>query len=343
MNNTEYTFNDVLINPKYSEVLSRSNVKLDCVLGNHQFTLPIISSNMKTITESNMASTMSDLGGLGILHRFCTIDKNVYIYKEAIGFSKIYGNHNAQIGVSIGVQEQDKQRFYALYEAGARIFCIDVAHGHHILVKNMLQYINNQLWRPDERKKITIIAGNIASVDAYFDLALWGADVVKCGIGPSPVCMTRSNTGVGAAQLSMLCKIYEQQSKQLKRPSIIADGGLKCVGDIAKALKYADMVMVGSMISGTRETPGNVYKGPDGTYYKVFGGSASGENKGQNKFVEGVTKTTPFRGKVKYIIKEIKEGLQSSCSYVGAHNLNEFKDKCEFSFISDNTSRESKF
>jgi IMP dehydrogenase len=339
---SEYTFNDVLIKPQYSEVLSRSNVDLSCKLGNHTFNLPAISANMKTITGSAMASIMNDYGGLGILHRFCAIEDNVKMYEEAVGLCK---SDKKQIGVSIGVQEEDKRRFEELYQVGARIFCVDVAHGHHVLVKNMLQWINDQifLWDRNSRGKITLIAGNIATPEAYYDLTEWGADAIKCGIGNGKKCTTRYAAGVGYPQLSALEEIYNQSKSQLKYPSIIADGGLNYVGDIAKALKYADMVMIGNMISGTTETPGKVFKGPDGTYYKVYGGSASGENKGENKFVEGVTSTIPFKGKVKYILKEIKEGLQSSCSYVGAHNLIKFKAKCEFVRISDGASRESKF
>jgi len=306
---------------------------------------------MKTVTGSTMATTMANHGGLGILHRFCSIEDNVQMYRDATdevflpectSSAKVERTRNNSIGVSIGVQDEDKLRFEKLYEAGAHIFCLDVAHGRHVLVKNMLAWMNNFIPR-DKRKEYTIIAGNIATADAYYDLSEWGADAIKVGVGPGSKCMTRSNTGVGYPQLSALEEIYEQSLAQLNSPSIISDGGIKCVGDIAKALKFSDMVMVGSMLSGTTETPGNVYKAPDGTYYKTYGGSASGESKSENKFVEGVTSTVLFKGKVKYILKEIKEGLQSSCSYVGAHNLNEFKQKCEFVHISGGASRESKF
>ena len=317
-------------------------MRLDCKLGNHIFELPIISANMKTITGPQMASRMSDYGGLGILHRFCTIEDNVQMYKNALSLCK---KENKQVGVSIGVQEDDRKRFEALYEAGARIFTIDIAHGHSLNMRNMLAWINDQLflWARNERDHLTIIAGNIATPGAYYDLCTWGADAIKVGIGNGFACRTRNQTGVGYPQLAALENIYHQSCGQLKYPSIISDGGMKYVGDIAKALKFADMVMIGSMISGTTETPGNVYKGPDGSYYKIYGGSASGENKGENKFVEGVTSTTPFKGKIKYILKEIKEGLQSSCSYAGAHNLDEFHKKCEFVHISSGASRESKF
>lgn len=340
--NTEYTFNDVLIKPKYSEVLSRSDVNLGCKIGNHRFNLPVISANMKTITGPRMASIMSDYGGLGVLHRFCTIEDNVSMYKEAVSLCQ---GDNKTIGVSIGVQDEDKERFTKLFEAGARIFVVDVAHGHHVLVKRMLKWIDIQIPNVSNiRSKMTVVAGNIATPEAYFDLADWGADAVKVGIGPSPVCHTRYATGCGYPQLSALKYISKTgtDNADQKYPSIIADGGLKYVGDIAKALKYSDMVMIGSMLSGTTETPGHVFEGPDG-FYKVYGGSASGENKGENKFVEGVTKTVPFRGKSKYILKKIKEGLQSSCSYVGAHNLEQFKHKCEFVLLSGGSIGESKF
>lgn len=336
--NTAYTYNDVLIKPKYSEVLSRSNVDLTTKIGNATLSLPVITSNMKTITGPKMAKTVAEHGGLGVLHRFNTIQQAVQEYLEA------RGSNGTQVAVSIGVKEEDKQRFEQLYNAGVRIFCIDVAHGHHIHVKNMLKWINNEifLWDRNNRGQITVIAGNIATPDAYIDLTNWGADAVKVGIGPSPVCRTRFNTGAGVPQLYALQSIYEQSCKMQAPTSIIADGGISHVGDIAKALKYADAVMLGSMISGTSETPGQVFRNEDGEFYKVYGGSASGENKGENRFVEGVIKTTKFKGKVKYIFKEIREGVQSAFSYVGANNLLEYQHLCEFVHLSVGSQRESK-
>ena len=327
-----YTFSDVLIKPKYSEILSRSNVNLSVDLKNsNNLTLPIISANMKTITGVNMTWKMHQQGGMGILHRFNTIEEAISDYNQ-IANSKI-------CGVSIGVQEEDKERFDKLYQAGARIFCIDVAHGHHILVKNMTKWI-----KAKQLNDITLITGNIATGDGAYDLVDWGADVVKVGIGPGSVCTTRQRTGVGVPQLSALDEVYNVLKGQGKIDiKIIADGGITSVGDIAKALKFADFVMIGSMFAGTSETPGHVYKNPEGQFYKVYGGSASGENKGENKFVEGMMKTIPFKGKVKYILREIREGVQSAFSYVGASNMAEYKERCEFQFITGGSSRESKF
>lgn len=354
--NTAYTYSDVLIEPQYSEVLSRSSVDTSTKVGNECLRLPIISSNMKTVTGPKMAATIAVHGGLGLLHRFCTIEENVQMYIEAVNLyydicsdvelrkSFLSGSKAANIGVSIGVKDEDKERFTKLYEAGARIFCIDVAHGHHILVKNMLKWINDQvfLWDRNSRGQITLIAGNIATGVAYQDLCEWGADAAKVGIGPSPVCRTRYNTGVGVPQLYALEQVYERATTLIKPISIIADGGISCVGDIAKALKYADVVMIGSMFAGCSETPGTVFRNEDSEFYKVYGGSASGENKGENRFVEGIIKTVKFKGKVKYILREIEQGLQSSFSYTGSNNLKEFQANCVFNSISAGSQKESR-
>jgi len=340
---TAHTYSDVLIQPRYSEIETRSTVDLSTKVGNHLFDIPVITANMKDVTGPDMAVDIGEYGGLGILHRFCTIEDNVKMYKLCCGgFPQ--SDSFVDIGVSIGVQEDDKHRFEALFESGARIFCVDVAHGHHSHVKNMLKWINNEVFRWDRsaRGSITLIAGNIATYEAYNDLADWGADCAKVGIGPSPVCRTRYNTGVGVPQLAALERVHSASMSMQNPISIIADGGISHVGDIAKALKYSDAVMIGSMIAGTSETPGNVYRDEEGEFYKVYGGSASGENKGENRFVEGAIKLVKFKGKVKYIFREIEHGLQSAFSYVGASNLKEFQNNCEFVRLSGGARGESK-
>jgi IMP dehydrogenase/GMP reductase len=327
------TYRDVLIEPQYSEIRSRSEVDISTKLGHTTLKIPVISANMKDITGPTMAAAMYECGGLGILHRFCAIEEQVDMFnKTPIMFKNCY------VGVSIGVKEEDKKRFKALHNAGARLFCIDVAHGHHILVKEMIQHIKRYSPVP-----VMIIAGNIATGRAYKDLAQWGADAVKVGIGPSPVCRTRYNTGVGVSQLSALIQIndYRDNHDCLHIP-IIADGGISCVGDIAKALVYADAVMLGSMISGCSETPGHVFRDENNEFYKVYGGSASSVNKTDNKFVEGVIKPVRFKGKVKYIMREIEQGLQSAFSYSNARNIKEFKERCILNRISVGSQYESK-
>jgi IMP dehydrogenase len=321
-----HDFDLVAIIPQYSEIESRENVDISTHLGPLKLYLPIISANMKTVTGPIMAKTIRESGGFGILHRFNSIEEAKQDFLSTRPLLESSHEHpDYWSGVSLGVKEEDKQRFQTLYEAGARIFCIDVAHGHHINVRRMIEYIKKFNY-----PNVIIIAGNIATSEAARDLYDWGADIIKVGIGPGFACITRRNTGIGVPQLKALESIRSKYSMPL-----IADGGAKTVGDIAKALAAgADAVMIGAILAGTIETPGKVY--PDDstdlvnrTFYKVYGGSSSAENKGENKFVEGRVQTIPFKGHVKYILKEIKEGLQSSFSYVGAKNISEFRKRAK--------------
>jgi len=337
------SFNDVSLKEQYSEILSRSDVDISSDMGKFNLELPVISSNMPQITESSMAICMYKHGGRGILHRFCSIDDNIGMFIDTV--AKTGSRDHYSVGVSIGVQEDDKKRFLCLHQAGARLFCIDVAHGHHILVKNMIE------WVKEQANNICLIAGNVATTEGAKDLASWGADIVKTGIGPGSVCSTRKNTGVGTPQFSAI-QNAKNGLKNYPNVKILADGGIKNSGDIPKALAAgADAVMIGAVLAGTTETPGKVYPCPDTDlwnrqYYKVYGGSASGENKVSNgkehKFVEGIMKTVPFKGNAKYILREIKDGLQSSYSYTGAINTSEFKKKVKFEIMSSGGKMESK-
>jgi IMP dehydrogenase len=320
-------------------------------MGKFVLQLPVISSNMKDITGPKMVATMAEYGGMGILHRFTrediVDDHGIADFEESKNLCTELWRHSGLVnmdqdptdlfGVSVGVQESDKERFDKLYEAGAKIFCVDVAHGHHVLVKKMISWIRGKCFNT-----VCIIAGNVATPQGARDLVEWGADIVKIGIGPGDVCMTRKNTGVGVPQLYALKEIRNTCPNIV----MIADGGIKSTGDIAKALKYANAVMVGSFIAGTSETPGHVYENPEGQYYKVYGGSASGERKVQNgqhhKHVEGIVKMVPFRGKAKFILRKIKENLQSAFSYSGAMTLPEFQNKAILKEISGGAKQESK-
>ena len=337
------SFNQVSIVEQYSEELSRSNVNVGVDMGKFFMKLPVFSANMPQITETSMAVCMYKNGGRGILHRDCSIDKNVEMFINAVAKTELTDPYC--VGVSIGVQEEDRQRFLSLYEAGARLFCIDVAHGHHILVKKMIQWIKEQ----DE--DVYLIAGNVAREEGARDLAEWGVSAIKCGIGPGSVCATRKNTGVGTPQFSAI----QNAKKGLKKHpnvKIIADGGIKNAGDIPKAIAAgADVVMIGAILAGTTETPGKVFPRPDTDlwnrqYYKVYGGSASGENKvaggKEHKFVEGIMKTVPFKGKAKYILQEIIDGLRSCFSYTGAKDMETFKKKVKFEIMEASGIAESK-
>lgn len=333
---SELTYSDVLIEPQYSEVESRKNVSTDTSIGpNLSFKLPVCGANMKDITGSKMAIELGNCGAFGILHRFMSIDTNVQQFLMATDKAP----HTA---VSIGIKSKEKERFKELYIHGARTFVIDIAHGHSLNMKQMISYVK------EFDQDVIVIAGNIATGEAAVDLHSWGADIIKIGIGPSPVCETRRNTGVGVPQLYALQSVDAALRKEKIFVPRIADGGIKCVGDICKALKYSEMVMIGSMLSGYSETPGKFYqRWNDNTgemeWYSSYGGSASGENKGEDSFSEGRIKTVPLKGKVKYQLRKISEGIRSAFSYVGAKNLKEFQDKATLKEISIGGIRESKF
>lgn len=336
-----YTFNDVLIKPRYSTIESRKDVDLSVQFGDFLLTLPIIGAPMKSVMSFDMAVELAGQGGMGILHRFDTLESATNIGTEANKCIQEY-EHATQydIGVAIGAHDENMKQVEELYSNGFRVFCIDIAHGHCSMMEKMIEQCHNRF------PGMFIIAGNVATAEGARALADWGADAVRCGIGGGRACETRKRCGVGVPQLYAMQEIWEEIEHMPNRPMIISDGGIKHVGDIAKALKYSDAVMVGSLISGTTETPGKVFKNEDGQYYKVYMGSASGENKvnsGQtNEYIEGIATQVPFRGKVKYILKEIKEGLQSAFSYTGSRNMEEFHKNCEFVHITSGGQQESK-
>lgn len=329
-------FSDIYISEQYSDVKSRTYVDVSNDIGPIRLDLPVISANMPQITETAMAMCMRENGCLGILHRFCSVEENCSMLqmtrptKDGTSSSPIY-----DVGVSIGVKDEEKKRFDALYGSGARLFCVDVAMGNHVRVKDMLTWI-----REKNLKDVFVIAGNVSTGDGACNLAEWGANVVKVGIGPGECCTTRKRTGVGTPQFRAIRDVRNNlNATGRNNVAVIADGGIKNTSDIVKAMIYADGVMVGSVLAGTIETPGKVYPCPDTdlynrTYYKVFGGSASAENKnihGQaGQFVEGKLVTVPFKGHAKYILREIKEGMQSAYSYCGASNTREFKSQVHY-------------
>jgi IMP dehydrogenase len=347
------TFSDVSIIPRYSEIGTRRGIEtggeidLTSDFGPFKLRLPVFAANMKSICGPKMAIAMRLSGGMGILHRFCSNEDAVQDFLEVVecGELKSFEENVWNVGVSVGVQAEDKVRFNALYDAGARIFCIDIAHGHSKMMKDMIKFVKTY-------DGVYIIAGNIATGEGASDLIEWGANCVKVGIGPGAACETRKNTGVGVPQLTACEWVHNAvvRASNGRNIKIIADGGIRVSGDIPKALKYVDAVMVGSFIAGTEETPGAVFRDDNGDDYKVYQGSASGENKVSNgkpnEYVEGISLKVKFRNHVKYILSEggtsIREGLQSSFSYVGARTLPEFKMNCDFMEMSSGGKRESK-
>ena len=318
---TYLTYDDVQILPKYSEIEHRSNCNTSTrITKNYTLDIPIVSSPMDTVTEYEMAYEMSRLGGMGIIHRFLSIEEQSKMVDEL---------NTHMVGAAIGVTGDFIERAQELINVGVPIICIDVAHGHHKLVKEAMRRLKNEVMG-----KVDILVGNISTGESARDLCEWGADGLRIGIGGGSLCSTRIQTGVGVPMVSSILSCVDVADGY--DVPCMADGGIRSVGDVCKGLVCgADTVMLGSLLSGTKETPGVISKTgqwPNEVLQKKYRGSASVESKsdrGESKNVEGYSTTIPYKGKVKRIISDITDGLRSSMSYVGADNIQDYQIKSE--------------
>ena len=317
------TYNDVLLKPQYSNIRSRSEVSIASMLrGNGPTThlsLPIISSPMDTVSEEEMAITMWRHGGLAVVHRYNTIEQQVKIMDE------ITVGANCNAAAAIGTTGDYLDRAKYLYDAGARILCVDVAHGHHILMQEALHELREVFG-----DVVHIMAGNIATLEGYNDLVDWGADSVRCNIGGGSICSTRVQTGHGVPGLHTIIDCARSD----RNVPIIADGGIRNSGDIVKALAAgADFVMLGSLLSGTDETPGDIINTREGKF-KAYRGMASKdaqvEWRGRTASLEGIATTVPCKGPVADILMGLDRGIRSGLSYSGARSITELQAKARF-------------
>ncbi len=345
-------YRDVFIVPGFSDISTRKQVDISSDLDGIKISVPVISANMESVTGARMAVAMRRAGALGALHRFQSIDRAV----EDLQQNQKWASH-IPILVSVGVNGDAHERAEALYEEGGTHFIIDIAHGHSQHMKEMIGFLKTKL------PGAYVIAGNVATTQAAYDLCMWGADAIKVGIGPGSVCTTKNVTGVTIPGLqSVIACVHGARSGALKRfeqkiksdpvlrkslgkrvisfndqvtvlqqhcPRIpvIADGGLEEIGDICKALGAgADFVMSGRFFAACDEAPG-------GTVYR---GSASQDvqeqyrNDKQMPTPEGKTAVLEATGPCKGVVEDIAGGLRSAFSYVGAHNLKEYHERCTF-------------
>lgn len=319
-------FDDVLLKPQISDIHSREEIDLTTTLGTHKFRLPIISSPMDTVTESEMSLSMFSQGGLGVIHRYNSSKEQCEIIRDISSILEETSSVNiSKIAAAIGTSEDFLNRIKFLHNCGARIFCVDVAHGHHVLVERAIKEIKDTFGT-----SVTIIAGNIATPHGFEDLSRWGADAIRVGIGGGSICSTRIQTGHGIPTLQSIFDCRDAGDA-----SLIADGGIKSAGDIVKCLAAgADMVMLGSMLAGTDETPGEVFQSADNKRYKVYRGMASPEAqiawRGQARSLEGISTTVPWKGPVKAILDRLEKNIKSGLSYSGCRSLPEFRSRSKF-------------
>ena len=300
-----FDYDNILLLPRKCHVESRSECDASVTLGGRSFRLPVVPANMKTVINEKICVWLAQNGYFYVMHRFDF---------DNVQFVKDMQAQGLFASISLGVKQPDYDTVDQLLSAGLvpEYVTIDIAHGHADSVKNMIGYLKEKL------PKTFIIAGNVATPEAVIDLENWGADATKVGIGPGKVCITKLKTGFGTGgwQLSAL-----KWCARVATKPIIADGGIREHGDIAKSIRFgASMVMIGSMLAGHEESPGQTVE-VDGKLYKEYYGSASDFNKGEYRHVEGKRILEPVKGTLAETLIEMEQDVQSSISYSGGKKL----------------------
>jgi len=300
-----FDYDNILLLPRKCRVESRSECDTSITLGQHTFRLPVVPANMKTVVNETICEWLAQHGYFYVMHRFDL---------DNVAFVRDFKSKGLYASISLGVKQADRDTVAQLVSEGLvpDFITIDIAHGHADSVQHMIAHLKQHL--PGS----FIIAGNVGTPEAVIDLENWGADATKVGIGPGKVCITKSKTGFGTGgwQLSAI-----KWCARVATKPIIADGGIREHGDIAKSVRFgATMVMIGSMLAGHEESPGQTVE-VDGKLYKEYYGSASDFNKGEYKHVEGKRILEPIKGKLADTLREMQEDVQSSISYAGGKKL----------------------
>ena len=307
---TVFDYEDIQLVPNKCIIDSRSEADTSVQLGNHTFKIPVVPANMQTVIDDALAMKLAKSGYFYVMHRFNP--------ETRLDFVRTFHEAGQIASISVGVKKEEYDFIDQLKAADLvpEYITIDIAHGHSDSVIEMIKYIKTTL--PES----FVIAGNVATPEAVRDLENAGADATKVGVGPGKACITKLKTGFGTGgwQLAAL----RLCGKAAKKP-IIADGGIRYNGDIAKSVRFgATMVMIGSLFAGHDETPGDIVE-LDGAKYKTYFGSASQYQKGEYKNVEGKKLLVPYRGLIEDTLIEMEQDLQSSISYAGGRQLNDLR------------------
>lgn len=331
------TFDDVLLVPRYSEISSRKHPTLKSkITKNFEIDVPVVTANMDTITETEMALAMAKIGALGSLHRFMTTEEQIKMVKD-IQEKQRELDLSTPVAASIGVKQAGMERADALVDAGVQILTLDIAHGDSIMMLETLEYVKKKHPNTD------VIAGNVATAEGVKRMIDLGADAVKVGIGPGSMCTTRIITGHGVPQLTAIALCVREAQKH--GVPVIADGGIKTSGDMVKALAAgASTVMIGSMISGTLETPGEL-KGGMKQYRGMASKAAQVSWRGdlpKGMAAEGESTLIPCKGSVVNVMDEITGGIRSGMTYLGVDNIAAMSEAALFMEMTSSGMSESK-
>lgn len=323
---TALTFDDVLLVPAFSSITSRSEVDLSQQLDkNITLCLPVISSPMDTVTETDMAVAISQAGGLGIIHRYNSIEQQAKLVTQAKESGAKF------VGAAVGTTGDFYERTSEMVKWGVDVICVDVAHGHHQNVKDAIEKIKNH----PSHYKFHLMAGNVATGKGFQDLSDWGADSIRVGIGSGAICSTRLNTGFGVPNLAAIFDCVQTPAYKSGKSKLIIDGGIRYAGDMVKAFAAgAHFVMCGSMLAGTDESPGETFIDSNGLKMKNYRGMASREAqtdwRGKSSAPEGISTFIKHKGSVVPILNDIRGNIQSGFSYAGARNFAELAGKVTF-------------
>ncbi|MFZ1519068.1 MAG: guanosine monophosphate reductase [Ignavibacteriaceae bacterium] len=317
--NQSLTYDDIsLIPTQVSRIKSRTEATTNCSFLGLRLNVPVMSSPMDSVTGIEMAKELTNLGSLGIVNRFDSSLDAVLNSKNGKGIKAV----SIALNSDLKTIEKIAEKKY--------LICIDTANANNKEVLKKTEMIK-------KRFDVKIIVGNIAHGGTLEQLENAGADAVRVGIGSGSVCTTSIQTGIGIGQVSSLLNIYFSRMQKKLKIKIIADGGVKSPGDVAKAIALgADVVMLGRMLSGTRETPGEIIK-YNGQLWKKYRGSASFGVKMRNEFIEGEETMVAYKGAVKSVIDGISDGLKSSMSYMNCLNLEELRKTETFAILSNSS------
>lgn len=340
-----YTFDDVLLVPAFSKVVPAAVDLKTRLTQKIILNIPVASAAMDTVTEELMARKLALLGGIGFIHKNLDIETQAAMVKAVKEFKipKEYENACVDqvgrliVGAAVGVGANSLERVKALVTAGVDIVAVDSAHGHSLGVMNTVKEIRQAF--PD----LDIVGGNVVTAQAAIDLIYSGATCIKVGVGPGSICTTRVVSGVGVPQLTAINDVW--QVARTYKIGIIADGGIKLSGDIVKAIAAgADVVMLGGLLAGSEESPGEVFE-IDGVKVKSYEGMGSlsamqrgssdryfqGGQSDLNKLVpEGIEATIPYRGSIDHVLYQMMGGLRSGMGYCGCKNIRKLKDNAHF-------------
>jgi GMP reductase len=304
----KFDFDEINLIPKKGIVDSRSEIDTKTKLGNFEFKLPVIPANMECVIDDNIAEILASNGYFYIMHRFGL---------NAVDFIRKMKSKNLLSSISLGVNQDSYDTIDEIVTSNNTpdFVTIDIAHGHSIKMEKMLKYIKEKL------PNTFVIAGNVSTPTAVMELEIWGADAVKVGIGPGSACTTWPTTGFGSRNCQ--ASTVMECARVAKKP-IIADGGIRVPGDIAKSIVLgATMVMIGGMLSGFKDSPGHLVI-VDGKSKKEFWGSASQFQSGKSNRIEGTKILVDYKDRsILDEMKYLEECLQSSISYGGGNKVDD--------------------